>query len=218
MNVSEFGNALDRVTFTSLVRHCRHDRGISVRAVNDEQLIAWVADGDPSCLATLFERHHKGVYRFCLQLTRNHALSEDLVQDVFLKVLRKAGSFRGESSFKAWLFNIARNVAYDQLRKAKRRPTESADEQNTDHALTDHRSAEQAASGSQRVQRVMQALATLPAAAQEVIWLGRFEFDSYEELGRALDCNAGTARVRMHRAMALLNSTYTNLNGAPIDV
>ena len=87
-----------------------------------------------------------------------------------------------------------------------------------DHLLADHRSAEQAAAGSQNMRMVIEALAKLPAAAQEVIWLGRFEFDSYEELGQALDCNAGTARVRMHRAMALLNSTYTSINGAPIDV
>ncbi len=189
-----------------------------MRSVTDEQLIQWVADGDSSCLATLFERHHRGVYQFCLQMTRQPAHSEDLVQDVFLKILRKAKSFRGEGSFKAWMFNIARNITLDHLRKAKRQNNEAIDEEDLVHQLADNRSAEQAAAGSQSMQLVMQALARLPAAAQEVIWLGRFEFDSYEDLGRALACNAGAARVRMHRAMALLNSTYISINGAPIDV
>jgi len=189
-----------------------------MRAVTDEQLIQWVADGDPSCLATLFERHHRAVYQFVLQITRHRTQSEDLVQDVFLKMLKKAKSFRGEGSFRAWMFNIARNVAFDHLRKTKRQNNESIDDEIIDEQLADSRSAEQAAAGSQNMQRVMQALAKLPAAAQEVIWLGRFEFDNYEELGQALACNAGTARVRMHRAMALLNSTYTNIHGAPIDV
>ena len=189
-----------------------------MRAVTDEQLIQWVADGDPSCLATLFERHHRGVYQFCLQITRHPAQSEDLVQDVFLKILRKAKTFRGEGSFKAWMFNIARNVALDHVRKNKRQSNEAIDDAVIDQHLADNRSAEQAAAGSQKMQLVMQALAKLPAAAQEVIWLGRFEFDSYEELGHALACSAGTERVRMHRAMALLNSTYTSINGAPIDV
>ena len=186
--------------------------------VSDEQLIASVADGDPSCLATLFERHHRGVYQFCLQMTRNRALSEDLVQDVFLKLLKSARSFRNDGSFKAWMFNIARNVTLDHLRKAKRQNNESMEQAEVETALTDNRSAEQAAAGSQKMQRVMRALAKLPAAAQEVIWLGRFEFDSYEELGQALSCNAGTARVRMHRAMQQLNSTYTRIYGASIDV
>ena len=189
-----------------------------MRAVTDEQLIQWVADGDASCLATLFERHHRSVYKFCLQMTRDPAQSEDLVQDAFIKILRKAKSFRGEGSFRGWMFNIARNVTLDHLRKNKRQNNESIDEENPVQELADTRSAEQAAAGSQSMQLVMQALARLPAAAQEVIWLGRFEFDNYEDLGLALACNAGTARVRMHRAMALLNSTYTSFSGAPIDV
>jgi RNA polymerase sigma factor (sigma-70 family) len=187
-----------------------------VKAVTDEQLIQWVADGDPSCLAALFERHHRAVYRYFLQMLKNRALCEDLVQDVFLKVLRKAGTFRGNGSFKGWLYNIARNIALDELRKTRRQGT-AVDEDAMNEQLVDHRSAEQDAAGQQKASRVLQALARLPAAAQEVIWLGRFEFDNYEELGQALNCNAGTARVRMHRAMALLNMTYTNMNGAPID-
>ena len=71
---------------------------------------------------------------------------------------------------------------------------------------------------SLQMQLVVQALAKLPIAAQEVIWLGRFEFENYDELGQALGCNAGAARVRMHRAMALLTSTFTRVHGAPIDV
>jgi RNA polymerase sigma-70 factor (ECF subfamily) len=189
-----------------------------MRAVTDEQLVQWVADGDASCLATLFERHHRAVYRFCLQMTRQPSLSEDLTQDVFLKILRRARSFRGDGSFKAWLFNIARNLTLDSLRKAGRRNDLSIDDEHLVPELTDHRSAEQAAAGSQNMQRVLHALARLPAAAQEVIWLGRFEFDNYDELGQALACTAGTARVRMHRAMALLNSTYTDIHGAPVDV
>ncbi|MBT8101132.1 MAG: RNA polymerase sigma factor [Gammaproteobacteria bacterium] len=189
-----------------------------MKAVTDEQLIRWVADGDPSCLATLFERHHRAVYQYCLQLTRQRALSEDLVQDVFLKMLKKARSFRGEGSFKAWMFHIARNVALDQLRKAKRQKNETLDEDLISQHLSDDRSAEQAAAGTQQMSLVMRALASLPTAAQEVIWLGRFVFDNYEELGQALDCKPGAARVRMHRAMTLLNTTCTNMNGAPIDV
>lgn len=185
-----------------------------MQAVSDEQLIQWVANGDPSCLGTLFERHQHGVFRYCLQMTRQRALSEDLVQEVFIKLLRKAESFRGEGSFKAWMFNIARNVVFDDMRKAKRQVEMDELEEN----LIDHRSAEQAAAGKQNMQIVVRVLKDLPAPAREVIWLGRFEFDGYEELAVALGCSAGTARVRMHRAMAQLNTAFTKLNGAPIDV
>lgn len=174
-----------------------------MQAVTDEQLIRWVANGDSSCLATLFERHHKGVYRFCLQMTRNRTHSEDLVQDVFIRVLRKAAAYRGDGSFKAWLYHIARNVALDHLRSTQRAGAAFDETQDAAEAA-DTRSAEQVASGRELVGQVAAALARLPAAAREIIWLGRFEFDSYEELGVALGCNPGAARVRMHRAMQLL--------------
>ena len=189
-----------------------------MQAVTDEQLIQWVADGDSSCLATLFERHHRSVYHFCLQMTRHRTQSEDLVQDVFLKLLKNAKSYRGEGSFRGWMFNIARNVTLDHLRKTRRQQSESIDEAFAEDGLTDHRSAEQAAAGSEKMQRVIQALARLPAAAQEVIWLGRFEFDNYKELGQALACNAGTARVRMHRAMSQLNDIFKAMEVNPAHV
>ena len=188
-----------------------------MQAVSDEQLIRWVADGDASCLGTLFERHHRGVYRYCLQMTRSKALSEDLVQDVFLKVLKRASSFRGDGSCKAWIFNIARNVTFDVLRQSQTVATPAA-EGETDERLIDHRSSEQVAAGYQNLQLVERALAEIPAAAREVIWLGRFVFDDYDELARALGCTVSAARVRMHRAMESLHSTFTRMNGAPIDV
>lgn len=189
-----------------------------MQAVSDEQLIEWVAAGDASCLGTLFERHYRGVYRYCLQMTRSTSMSEDLVQEVFLKVLKRASSFRGDGSCKAWLFNIARNVTFDYLRKAEPPVETELDEERSDERLVDHRSSEQAAAGYQNLQLVERALAEIPAAAREIIWLGRFVFDDYDELAHALGCTASTARVRMHRAMQALASTLTRLNGAPIDV
>ena len=189
-----------------------------MQAVSDEQLIQWVAAGDSSCLGTLFERHHRSVYRYCLQMTRQRALSEDLVQDVFLRMLRKAGSYRGDGSFKAWMFNIARNVTVDHTRRARRYADPGDALDAVPDSLIDSRSAEQAAAGTESMQRLVEALAALPDAVREVIWLGRFEFANYDELGVALDCSAGTARVRMHRAIKQLNQSFQKLNGAPIDV
>jgi DNA-directed RNA polymerase specialized sigma24 family protein len=65
---------------------------------------------------------------------------------------------------------------------------------------------------------VASALAEIPAAAREVIWLGRFVFEDYDDLARALGCTASAARVRMHRAMQQLNATFARMNGVPIDV
>lgn len=188
-----------------------------MQAVTDEQLIAWVAGGDASCLGTLFERHNKAVFQYCLQLTRHRSTAEDLTQDVFLRILHKANGFRGSGSFKGWMFNIARNVTLDHLRATKRRGTSTPVEESM-APMIENRSPEQAVAGNQSMNLLANALARLPAHMQEVIWLRRFEFDSYEELGVALGCKAGTARVRMHRAMQQLMAEFASVNGAPLDV
>jgi len=188
-----------------------------MQAVSDEQLIEWVANGDPSCLGTLFERHHKGVYKFCLQMTRNPQQAEDVVQEVFIKVLRKAGSFRHESTFKSWLYNIARNTTLTSFRSNKRHKNMAPLDDYAESRLVDNHSAEQDTSGAQNIQILQRALARLSKPHQEVIWLGRFEFGSFEELGQALDCKASTARVRMHRAMQQLNLVFAELNGDLLD-
>lgn len=188
-----------------------------MQAVSDEQLILWVANGDASCLGTLFERHNKAVYQFCLQMTRNPEQAEDVVQEVFMKILKKAGSFRHDGTFKAWMFNIARNATLDFFRNNQRHRAMAPLDEHNQAQLVDHHSAEQAASGAQKIKLLENALAMLPAAMQEVIWLGRFEFATFEELGQALGCKTGTARVRMHRAMQQLNVVFAELHGDPFD-
>jgi len=189
-----------------------------VQTVSDEQLIEWVANGDSSCLGTLFERHHRGVYQFCLQMTRNPESAEDVVQEVFMNVLRKARTFRHDGTFKAWLFNIARNATLGYLRKNRRHALMVPLDDHTGAALVDHHSAEHAAEGAQKISLLQKALARLPGHFQEIIWLGRFEFATFEELAQALGCKTGTARVRMHRAMQQLNIAYAELNGETFDV
>ncbi len=183
-----------------------------MQAVADEQLIRWVADGDVSCVGTLFERHHGGVFRYCLQITKDKELSEDLVQEVFMKVLSKAKTYRGDGSFKAWLFNMARNVAFDQLRLNQRRHAQH------DPSVEAGPSSEELASSQESLDLAVRALDSLPETVREVIWLGRFEFDGYEDLGVALGCAPGTARVRMHRAMKQFAEVFSTMNGGPQSV
>jgi RNA polymerase sigma factor (sigma-70 family) len=189
-----------------------------MQAVTDEQLIRWVAAGDISCLGALFERHHRDVYRYCLQLTRSAPVSEDLVQEIFVKLLRNAHSFRGDGSCKAWIYSIARNVTFDHLRGMERQDEVDNDAYDFNERLIDHCSTEQVVAGKQNLHLVQQALSKISTDALEVIWLGRFVFEDYEELGRALGCTANTARVRMHRAMQELKATFIRMNGAEIDV
>ena len=173
-----------------------------MQAVSDEQLVQWITAGDASCLGTLFERHHQALFNFMVQMTQNPSLAEDLVQESFMRVLKAAHTFRGDASFRSWLFNIARNHFYDCLRKDKRlQPLEDMDPPST--AANDSDPATQFEEIEKKVQ-FQAAMSRLPKKQREIIWLGRFELDSFEQLGEALGCSSGTARVRMHRAVKQL--------------
>ena len=71
-------------------------------------------------LEELFRTYHNDVYRYLYSLSHDASLSEDLASEVFLKVVRSIGTFRGEADIKTWLFSIARHEWYDHLRKKNR--------------------------------------------------------------------------------------------------
>lgn len=71
----------------------------------------------------LYKKYHQDLFEFVFYMTRDRTLTEDLVQEVYIRVLRSYNSFRGESSEKTWLFSIARNVTIDYFRSQKRKRT-----------------------------------------------------------------------------------------------
>ena len=127
-----------------------------------------------------------------------------------MRMLKASAGFRGDGSFKGWMFNIAHNQIFDHLRREKR--LQPMDQKEQEKQTAKEPGPEQAASDREGSMLLQRALGLLPAAAREVIWLGRFHFDGYDELGRALECSAGTARVRMHRAIKQLREVFLGLS------
>src|SRR5258705_13079978 len=78
--------------------------------VTDETLMHAVRKGDVAKLGLLFERYHRPLFDFLARMTGNAAVAEDLVQDVFVRVLKYRATWRDEGRFETWLFPIARNA------------------------------------------------------------------------------------------------------------
>src|SRR5215469_4491929 len=87
--------------------------------MGDEQTMQEVRDGDVDKLELLFDRHHRALYHYFLHLTGNTAVSEDLVQEVFFRILKYRQSYRPETNFRAWMFQIGRNAYLDQAGRNK---------------------------------------------------------------------------------------------------
>lgn len=183
-------------------------RGSESARITDEELMLRVREGEPMKLGELFERHHARLYRFCLRMTANPALSEDLVQDVFARMLRYRRTFRPNSRFLPWMYRMARNVTHDHFRRSSREePAADTPETRRDDApLADQRLVEDEAVGLLR-----DALQRLPADKREVLVLSRFQSRKYQEIAELLDCSEGAIKVRVHRAIKQLRDIYAEI-------
>src|SRR4030095_488396 len=95
------------------------------KSESDASFLLLIAQGDRRAMHMLFVRHRARVYRYALRLTKDDAVAQDLVNEVFLAVWRRSARFEGRSQVRTWLLAIAGNLAATAL---KRRPLESLDQ------------------------------------------------------------------------------------------
>lgn len=178
-----------------------------MKDTSDSELMRQVRGGRTAALATLFERHHARLYRYCLRMTSNRATAEDMVQEIFMKMLKYKATFRDDSDFVPWMFGIGRNACLGHLRRAANAHIAESDLDEMPSREESFESPDQ----NQEGELVRRALERLPAERREVLVLSRFEFKTYEEIARALDCTVGAVKVRVHRAMKQLREIYLDM-------
>jgi RNA polymerase sigma-70 factor (ECF subfamily) len=176
----------------------------------DENLMLAVREGDVSKLAQLFDRHHRALFDFFVRMTGNRAVAEDLVQDVFFRMLKYRATFRTESRFKAWMFHIARNARFDHYRKHQSEdlmPEGGADALPSVSPVPGHELEQE-----QQTAILECALMRLPAEKREVLVLSRYQDMKYEQIAEVMGCEVGAVKVRVHRALKELREVFLKLS------
>jgi RNA polymerase sigma factor (sigma-70 family) len=175
----------------------------------DNAVMAQVGSGEVAKMAVLFERHHRALFRYFVSMNRNRELSEDLVQDVFFRMLRYRASYDPKQPFTAWMYQIARNANVDQAQKRKAEVVgiDEFDERRPEPA-SDAPGPEEIAAKGQDVALLKRALERLPADKREILVLSRFNDLKYDEIAGILGCEVGTVKVRVFRAMRALEQIY----------
>jgi RNA polymerase sigma factor (sigma-70 family) len=178
--------------------------------VEDEQLMLDVRAGEVSKLETLFERYHRPLFQFFLHLTAQRSLSEDLVQEVFFRILKYRHTYQPAASFRAWMYQVARNVHHDHAGKhsAEVALGEEVREFRGPDAAPDRQ-----AQNRQEAVLLRRALASMPPERREVLVMSRFQDLKYEEIAIALKCEVGTVKVRVYRALRDLGDRFFALSG-----
>jgi len=175
---------------------------------DEKELMFQVKGGQLDKLAVLYENNKLALLNFFKRSGNSHALSEDLVQETFMRVLAYRTSFLGKSTFKSWLYGIARNTLSDHFRKTGNRPIyddidglEISDETSLDDKML----------SEQQTKLFKKSLANLSFEHRELILLSRFQQLNYQEIASLLDCNLNTLKARMRSAIAKLHLGYQQL-------
>jgi RNA polymerase sigma-70 factor (ECF subfamily) len=185
----------------------------------DEELLKRSANGDEEAFAALYRRHADVLYRFAFRMTGSSWGAEEIVQDVFMTLVREPGKYDVErGTLPAFLFGIARNkiMKYNQ-----RLPREiSLVERQEDGSgggltLRDSFTPAMWAEQRERLEKVRAAVMELPIEFRETVVLCELEEMTYDQAARMLDCPIGTIRSRLHRGRALLLAKLEMLRDAP---
>ncbi len=179
-----------------------------LNVLDDAALMIKIQAGQSDKLGLLFERYNKQLYGFFVRLTHDTALSEDLVQNVFLRILKYKGSFNPEKRFTTWMYQIARNVFHDQYRKKSNK--ENPVDEFKQHEPSEEMNVMQSEQ-DERVKLLQKALEALPEDKKEILIMSRYQGLRYKEIGEIFNCSETAIKVKAHRAMKELKTIYLKL-------
>ena len=176
---------------------------------SDNALMNKVREGDLGKLGLLFERYKKTLFGFFHGIYQDRAVCEDLVQNVFYRILRYRRLFRGDGEFKMWMFSIARNISHDHFRKDHLKRKSDPIEDWT-HALRVEDRFSEIKAEEERITLGM-ALERLAHDKREVLMLSKYSNKRYKEIGEILGCSEGAVKIKVFRALKDLKEIFQQL-------
>lgn len=176
---------------------------------SDEKLLTRFLSGEEEAFEALVVRYEAPLRKLAYGLVRDWGLAEDVAQDAFIRAYRKATTFRGGASVKAWLYRIAINRAYDELRRIRRK--KEVPLENAVLPERERESTEAIAEASELQRKIAHALAQLRPEYRTPLVLREIEGMTYREIAEFLDWPLGTVQIRIHRGRLELRSHLADL-------
>lgn len=183
---------------------------MSFRSAEDAQLVSSFLAGDQGSFDQLMRAHEDRVFAICLRVLTNREAALDAVQETFITVYRKAQQFSGASAFSTWLYRIAVNTCYDQLRKTRRHQAQPLSE-TTDPADAH---SEDALGSVELRPDLERALAALAPEFRTAVVLSDLEGLPLQTVAEALDVPIGTVKSRVFRGRRALAEHLRNFSGS----
>jgi RNA polymerase sigma-70 factor (ECF subfamily) len=167
--------------------------------MTDEEAMRALTSGDLDKAAVLYERYKRPVMGFFYRNSGVQAHAEDLMQQVFYRMIHYRNSFGETYAFKPWIYRIANNVLQDFVKKI------SDNERGLPPGFD---LAEELDATEEQSAQLEKALQKLPAEYREVIFLSRFEELKYHEIAEIVGISVALVKVRVHRGLKILREIY----------
>lgn len=162
------------------------------------RLISGCKSGDAESFSEVVDMYASRFYGYFYRLTGNRETSDDLLSELFVKLVGKIGSFKG-GSFESWLFKIASNIFHDYLRdKQRRRKLFEVRKGELESKVTEKQS------GSERIDKLQRQLGRLDADTRELIMLRFYSQASFKEIAKMRSEPIGTTLSKLHRGLKKL--------------
>jgi len=180
----------------------------SLKPVTEAETIRLAQAGDAAAFEFLYQLHGRRVYALCLRMVGNPSDAEDLMQEAFLQLFRKIGTFRGESAFSTWLHRMTVNVVLMRLRK-KSLPVASLEEMTEpDEEMGGPRkdigAADLRLSGAVDRVNLERSVDRLPPGYRTVFVLHDVQGFEHNEIANIMGCSVGNSKSQLHKARTRL--------------
>ena len=185
-----------------------NSQAINYQDLTDQELVSEISDQNRDAFAALYDRYGRRVFGMAARLLGDAVSSEEVTQDVFLRVWNRANSYAPEKAkFTTWLFRIAHNRAIDEMRKKGRDKNRNADDiaDHYDLESSDISPSEFAVANSEYAS-VRKALAKLPDPQRQVVELSYFKGMTQAEIASQTGQPLGTVKTRMRLALRKLHT------------
>lgn len=169
------------------------------------KIVRLVQDGDRASFESLVLNNQKKVYNLALRMVGNEDDAFDMTQEAFFRAYNSIGSFRGDCRFSVWLYRLTTNVCLDFLRSESRKAhvslTFSEDDNEKELEIPDDRFSPQSEVEKAELRdAVRRGIRLLPVDYRAILLLREIDGLSYDEIGKALELEAGTVKSRIFRA------------------
>lgn len=202
--------------------HDSHSNARVPESRSDEALMMSFREGDARSFEEIVARHKRGLFNFLLRSVQNRSRAEEMLQEVFLRVVRSKERYERTAKLTTWLYTIARNLCVDESRRARFRKTVSLDAprrgaEEESPAMIETVAADQVptddeAAAPQLRARIAKAVEQLPEDQREVFLMRQMSGLSFKEIGDIVGAPENTVKSRMRYALEKLRQELADFN------